>query len=118
MEVTGKDASDVQAVARALADDMSKHRASAAIRSPWVSGSFYLTAAVILVVLLLVVARSLSAWLLPAVILGGLIAVSVVGAFQLRHDRALSEKNFLRLMLLTFRQFPLIGKSTGKHDAD
>ena len=82
--------------------------------NPWVSGSFYLAVAVVLLTLLLVISRTVPWWAFPLVILGGLIGVTVIGAFQLRQDRALSEEGFLSLMLATLRQFPLLRKGAYK----
>jgi len=79
-------------------------------RNPWVSGSFYLAAMVIVVTLFLVAAKTVHFVVLPIVIIGALLIVSIIGAFQLRQDESLSEKNFLTLMFLTFKQFPFICK--------
>jgi internalin A len=65
---------------------------------------------------MLVAARSVTPWLLPAVILGGLVFVGLVGALQLRHDDRLSEKSFLALVGLTFRQLPLLGRLSKKSE--
>jgi hypothetical protein len=62
--------------------------------------------------MLLVVGKVLSVWVLPVVIVGGLLLVTVVGAFQLRHDAKLSEKGFVSLMALTLKQLPLFSKLT------
>jgi len=77
-------------------------------RSPWIGGSFYLASAVILGALFLVVAKSVPMIVLPIVVVASLLAVSIIGAFQLRHDGELKEKNFITLMGLTFKHLPLI----------
>jgi hypothetical protein len=76
--------------------------------NPWISGSFYLIAAVIILSLLLVAAKMISIIALPIIIIGGLIIFSVIGAYQLRNDEKLSEKSFLELMQLSFKQIPFI----------
>jgi internalin A len=76
--------------------------------NPWISGSFYLISAVIILSLLLVAAKIISPIALPIVIIGGLIIFSVIGAYQLRNDDKLSDKSFLQLMGLSFRQIPFI----------
>ena len=78
------------------------------ISNPWISGSFYLFALILLIILFLVVARSVSIFVLPIVLIAGFIAVSLIGAFQLRQDKRLSEKSFLELVKLTFQQIPLL----------
>lgn len=79
-------------------------------RNPWVSGSFYLVVFIVVIAALLavslVVAHLLPVYVIPIVIVGGLLAVSVIGAFQLRQDDRLSEENFLKLMSLSFKYFP------------
>jgi hypothetical protein len=88
------------------------------INNPWISGSFYLFAAVVVLVMLLAAGKLLSPWWLPVLILGGLLFVTVLGALQLRNDGRLKEKSFLELMKLAFRQIPLLGKLArfGKKD--
>jgi predicted benzoate:H+ symporter BenE len=55
---------------------------------------------------LLVVARILPVWAVPVIMVGGLLSVSILGAFQLRHDEKLTERGFLRLMLVAVRTLP------------
>jgi hypothetical protein len=84
--------------------------------SPWVSGSFYLLALLLVLATLAVIANVVPIWILPAVIVGGLLGLSLIGTLQLRQDRRLSEEGFLRLMWLTLRQLPLVrtgAKSSG-----
>lgn len=108
IEVYGNKSENVQKVAQSLMETVSDNPNATAQNTPWISGSFYLAAMVILVVLFLIVAKSVSLSVLPIVIVGSLISVSLIGAFQLRQDNSLSEKNFLSLMFLTFRQLPFI----------
>ncbi|WP_143061356.1 hypothetical protein [Saccharopolyspora shandongensis] len=77
-------------------------------RSPWVSGSFYLTLFIVILAALLVVARLVPLLVLPVIVVGGLLAVSVVGAFQMRQDGSLGEQSFLRLMTATLTQLPSV----------
>lgn len=111
VEVSGKKAEEVEKVAKSLAGDMSKHGHSARRSTPWISGSFYLAVLLVMATVFLVIARSVPGLVLPIVIAGSLLAVSIVGAFQLRQDEGLSQKNFLRLMLMVFRQLPFLVKN-------
>lgn len=89
-------------------------------RSPWTSGSFYLAAFVVVAATLAATANLVPIIVLPAIVVAGLVATSVIGALQLRHDQRISEKAFLKLMWLTFRQLPLIrivGKASIKETA-
>lgn len=77
--------------------------------NPWVSGSFYLVAFLSVITLLLVAGQIVNVVVLPVVLIGGLIAIGVIGALQLRNDSKLSQKSFLSLMALSYRQLPFIG---------
>ena len=78
--------------------------------NPWISGSFYLFAFVAVTVLLAVIIKLLPIWVLPLVIVGGLLSITIISAFQLRNDGRITEKNFLTLMKLAFQRMPLLGK--------
>ena len=111
IKVTGANAEEVQTVAKSLAGAMSqKRKPQRPTRNPWISGSFYLATMAIVLALFLAASRLVNPLILPIVIAGAILAVSVIGALQLRQDKSLNEKNFLKLMLLTFRQLPFIGK--------
>jgi hypothetical protein len=88
-------------------------------RSPWATGSFYLAALLVVGLLFLVIARTVSPFVLPIVLIASLLAISIIGALQLRNDTRLSEKSFLNLMALTLKSLPLLrrGQSGGKGSA-
>lgn len=110
LKVEGSNADEVKHVLESLMEKLGQQTASNIARSSWVSGSFYLSAIVILIALFLVVAKTVNFVVLPIVIIGGLLAVSLLGALQLRMDANLSEKNFIELMAFTLKQLPLICK--------
>ena len=105
LEVEGTDANEVQNVTAALMEK-SQMKSPQKNPSPWASGSFYLTVFVVVIASLLVVANTIPIIALPLVLLGGIIALSVIGALQLRQDSQLSQRNFLELMGLTFKYLP------------
>ena len=74
-------------------------------RGPWLSGSFYLVAMLVIGALVVIAARLVHPAALPVVILGAVFAVSVVGIFQLVQDGALSERTFSNLLLHVLRSF-------------
>jgi len=83
--------------------------AAGKIRSnAWVNGSFYLVAMLAIIALLAGVATTIKLVLVPIIIVGGLLAVTTIGAFQLTNDGTLSQENFLSLMRLTFEQLPIL----------
>jgi hypothetical protein len=77
-------------------------------RSPWASGSFYLVAILALILVIRIAFGQISPWWLPVTLLFGILAASVIGAFQLGHDEKLSEAGFLQLMGMVFKNLPLI----------
>jgi hypothetical protein len=112
--VTGEDHVEVQEVASRLAAEAADRAAVTLPRSPWVAGSFYLTCMVTMVALLLVVAEVLPVLALPVVLIAGVIALTIIGALQLRHDRRLTEKGFLELMGIVLSKLPLLIARTGR----
>jgi len=88
--------------------------ASPHVRNPWISGSFYLAAFAIVLAILLAAARSIPLWALPVIIVGALCAVSAIGALQLKQDRGISDRSFLSLMGLAFKQVPFLARMSRK----
>ena len=76
--------------------------------NPWISGSFYLFMFVIIFALLAVLSNTVSWYLLPIVIIGGILIVGVIGALQLRNDTRLKDETFLQLMVETYKRLPLL----------
>jgi internalin A len=80
------------------------------IKSAWANGLFYLLVAVVIIGLLGYFGGSLPFSTLALIIIGGILIIPLVGAFQLRQDDRLSEKNFTELMRLVIGQLPLVGR--------
>lgn len=78
--------------------------------NPWVAGSFFLTLLICIAAILIIAALKLPILLIPVVIVGMMLLFSVVGAFLLRTNELLSDKTFLELMGLTFKQITFIRK--------
>nr|AAU84033.1 leucine-rich-repeat protein [uncultured archaeon GZfos35D7] len=78
--------------------------------NPWISGSFYLVAAVAIMTVIAVIIKYVSWYAIPVVIIGGVVFIAVIGALQLRQDKRLSEASFLTLVRETFKQLPLLKK--------
>src|SRR3569833_1662951 len=106
--VVGQDAIEVEAVSRQLSASAFERREARRLRSPWFSGLFYLTGVVVVVALLLVAGRVLALWALQVVVVGAVLLVTVVGAFLLRADNQLAERNFVKLMGDVVRRLPLL----------
>lgn len=76
--------------------------------NPWISGLFYLFCLVIVMTLLAVISRNVPWYALPVVLIAGLLAVVIIGAFTLRTDENLTEASFLQLMTEVFKRLPLL----------
>jgi len=111
--VEGVDAEEVSRVTRDLLKDFAIQHEVRKLRSPWVSGTFYLAAVIVVIALLLVVTTVAPAWALPLVIIGAVLLVAVVGALQLRQDDQLSDEGFVKLMSETLRRLPVVWSRGG-----
>lgn len=103
---------------RSGADVQTPQGSQQPVRSPWSSGSFYLLALVVVFASLGVIASLLPLWILPAIIVGGLLAVSIIGALQLKQDERLPDESFLKLMELSLKQLPLISRVVKADSSD
>lgn len=113
IRVKGTDASEVQTVTLAILEKATM-KSSRKQQSPWISGSFYLIGFLIVIAAFSVVGHLLPLYVLPTVLIGGILALSVIGAFQLRQDDRLSQRNFLELMGLTFKYLPWLRRREKK----
>lgn len=77
-------------------------------KSPWRSGSFYLAGLVVILALLAAISTNVHGLDLVVVITGGLLSIIMIGALQLRQDEGISETNFLKLMIESFKRLPLL----------
>jgi hypothetical protein len=83
--------------------------------SPWSSGSFYLVTAIVGFLAIGAMIYFLPWYASPLAIIGVILIISVIGALQLRNDDRLSEKNFLELMVETFKRLPLLKNFSKKN---
>lgn len=82
--------------------------------NPWISGSFYLFVALVVLAGLAVIANVVHWTLLPIIIIGGILLIGVIGAFQLRNDDKLKDEGFLKLMGETYKRLPLLNQGKSK----
>jgi len=90
-------------------------------KSAWANGSFYIFLFLVVFITIAVIAGSLPIYVLPLVLISGIIIVPLIGALQLRQDDRLSDKSFIELVKITMGQLPLIkgskeNKSIGEID--
>jgi hypothetical protein len=77
-------------------------------QNPWISGSFYLVVMVVVMTLVATIGQMVPVYVLPIVVIVGLLAVIMVGIFQLRQDDRFSEANVLILVQETLKRLPLL----------
>jgi hypothetical protein len=80
-------------------------------RNPWKSGSFYLVSFLLIFIAIAGASVFVSLLYLPLILIGCILAMMIVGAFQLKNDDALKDESFLKLMIETIRRLPLLNKS-------
>lgn len=115
--VSGSNAKDVELVARSLLEQTQSKPQENQNWGIWITGGFYLVALISIGTLLLVVTSLVPLIALPIIVIGALLLFSIVGAFQLRQDQSLNEKNFLSLMMAVFTKikfFDIKKKDTPK----
>jgi hypothetical protein len=79
--------------------------------NPWRSGTFYLFSFVVVIGILAVLAYLGFSWyVIVTLMIGTILLLVIIGAFTLRNDKNISEKNFLKLMLEVIKQIPLLKK--------
>lgn len=110
---------DIQNVAERLNDFVGKKNPKMERNNPWISGSFYLTATVVVVSALGVLSSTVAWYLLPIVLIAGILIVGLVGILQLKNDDRISDKSFTALIKETYRRLPLLNqikKGNGNSD--
>jgi hypothetical protein len=100
ISVSGSNAKDVELVARSLLKQTQTK--SNKKWDVWITGGFYAVTLIAIGTLLLVISSLVPLFVLPIIVIGTLLLLSIIGAFQLRQDESLSEKNFLNLMMMVF----------------
>ena len=76
--------------------------------NPWISGSFYLFVAAVILTGLAVISNTVHWTLLPIIIIGGILLIGIIGALQLKNDDKLKDESFIKLMSETYKKLPLL----------
>ena len=105
---------DISNIAERLKDYIGKTRFSMKKNNPWISGSFYLFLAVIIIVALAVLSQSVHWMLFPIIIIGGVLLIGLIGILQLKNDDKITDKSFVSLIKETYKRLPLIGDNKRK----
>jgi hypothetical protein len=101
---------DIENIAERLDDFIGKKRPEMKKNNPWLSGSFYLIASIIVISILGVLSNTVAWYLLPIVLIAGILIVGLVGILQLRNDDRISDKSFTSLIKETYRRLPLLNQ--------
>jgi hypothetical protein len=99
---------DVANISDRLKDFNGRQNLKMRKNNPWISGSFYLTVAIIVITGLAVLSNSVHWALLPIIIIGGVLLIVIVGSFQLKNDDKITDKTFGSLITETFKRLPLL----------
>lgn len=99
---------DVANISERLKDFNGRQNLKMRKNNPWISGSFYLTVAIIVITGLAVLSNSVHWTLLPIIIIGGVLLIVIVGSLQLKNDDKITGKTFSSLIKETFKRLPLL----------
>lgn len=77
-------------------------------KGPWKSGAFYLLLFVVIMGTIAAIAKIVPFYVLPIIIIGGLLFFIVISALQLRQDESLSETSFLSLIVESLKRMHLL----------
>jgi hypothetical protein len=76
--------------------------------NPWISGSFYLFVAIVIITGLAVMSKTINWAAFPIVVIAGVIIITLIGVFQLKNDDKLKDESFVTLIKETFKRLPLL----------
>jgi hypothetical protein len=95
-QIYGGTAQEIEAVGKGIVKELS--RASRVDRpNVWVSGSFWLSLLVIVVLLLLAITHFVPVWLFLAVVAAAILLIYVVGSLVLFHQGVLKKLDFMAI---------------------
>lgn len=99
---------DTSNIADRLKDYVGKQNLTMKKNNPWISGSFYLTLAIVVITGLATLSNMVHWTLFPIIIIGGVLLTGMVGLLQLKNDDKITDKSFVSLMVETYKRLPLI----------
>ena len=102
---------DIDNIAERLNDFIGRASPQSRKNNPWISGSFYLFSTLTILAGLSLMAELVSWYILPVIIISGILIISITGILQLRNDDKLTDKSFIFLLIETYKRLPLIRKS-------
>jgi hypothetical protein len=115
IKVEGHNSNEVKEVSEhILKQVIRKTNKNMKINNPWISGSFYLILAIIIIIGLAVLSHLVHWTLFPIIIIAGILFIGLVGILQLKNDDKISDKSFVSLIVETYKRLPLIGNKKQK----
>jgi internalin A len=73
-------------------------------------GLFYLLVFIVVIAGVGILSASIPFYVLPMVLIAGIIFVPLIGVLQLKNDDRLAEKGFIDVLKIVMGQLPLIGR--------
>jgi len=101
---------DIANLSERLTDFIGRKGNRMKTNNPWISGSFYLVLAITIISGLGVLSNVVNWYLLPIILIGGILIIVIVGILQLRNDDRLSDRSFVTLIKETFKRIPLLNQ--------
>lgn len=100
---------DISNIAERLKDFIGKSNINMTHKNnPWISGSFYLIAFIIVISGLAALSKTVEWFYFPIILIGGILLFGIIGAFQLKNDGLLKDKSFIILITETYKRLPLL----------
>ena len=102
---------DISNIASRLTDFIGKsNKSMIKNNNPWISGSFYLFVAIIVIVGLTVLLNYVHWIIFPFIVIAGILLLGIIGAFQLKNDNKIKDETFIKLIIETYKRLPLLRK--------
>lgn len=105
---------DVSNIAHRLQDFIGKKHLKMKKNNPWISGSFYLFVAVVVIAGLAAISHTVSWVVFPIILIGGILVIALIGILQLRNDDQITDKSFFSLIVETYKRLPLLKSTDSK----
>lgn len=102
---------DISNIAERLNDYIGKSNNMKKNNNPWRSGCFFLFVVVIIIGVLGFLSIVVHWINLPIIIIGSILFVGLIGAFQLKNDDKITDKSFISLIKEIYKRLPLLNKN-------
>lgn len=102
---------DISNIAERLNDYIGKSNINNMKKNnPWISGSFYLVLALVVISVLGFLFNSVHWMSFPIIIIGGVLLIGLIGFLQLKNDDKITDKSFVSLIKEIYKRLLIINK--------